>query len=252
MERLDDKSSRQNTGQSSADREKKKRLESYAVLGYYARYMVHEQRSQFVRLAMHLSRLFRDPDQKEKVQLIRDATAIVESIRDQQTDFMSLFNIEPKQSQAVVKLGEAVRFALEMATNWGRSADIQISIHVPEYLNQIEVPEPHVHLILENLLSNAMSAVKSMPLRDKRITVSARMAEKQIELAVQDNGPGIPPEIRGVIWEPGFSTKLDCLGMGLAVVKYLAEHCGGRAWETSGPGSTFYITIPVKTGDTQQ
>jgi signal transduction histidine kinase len=71
-----------------------------------------------------------------------------------------------------------------------------------------------------------------------------------VELRVSDNGPGIAPEFQERIWGI-FQTlqardKVEGTGIGLSVVKKIAEARGGRAWVASEPGAgaTFYVTIP--------
>lgn len=68
-------------------------------------------------------------------------------------------------------------------------------------------------------------------------------------LAVEDRGPGVPQEHREKIFEPFFSTKAKGSGLGLAMVRRIAEAHGGTvAWEPApgGRGSRFVVRLPVK------
>ena len=66
-------------------------------------------------------------------------------------------------------------------------------------------------------------------------------------LSVVDTGVGIPEENRAKLFEPLFTTKAKGLGLGLAVVKMLAEANGGSIEVESevGKGSIFTVRLPV-------
>jgi signal transduction histidine kinase len=68
-------------------------------------------------------------------------------------------------------------------------------------------------------------------------------------IRIQDNGTGIPEEIRPMMFQPNFTTKTSGMGLGLAIVMKIAETFGWQIrYETKmGTGTTFYIDIPVHT-----
>lgn len=92
--------------------------------------------------------------------------------------------------------------------------------------------------VLINLIENAMqaSATATVTIRTSQVP-----PENAIVLAVEDTGPGIPPEHRARIFEPYFSTKKSGIGLGLAIVKRIVEEHGGTIAVTSevGRGSSF-------------
>ena len=100
--------------------------------------------------------------------------------------------------------------------------------------------------VLSNLIDNSLKFTPDGGI----IEVSARTQEKQIEISVTDNGPGIPEEAKGQIFEPFSQLKKDDrrgLGLGLFIAKWIVEAHGGRIWVTSevGKGSTFRFTLPL-------
>jgi two-component system sensor histidine kinase FlrB len=94
---------------------------------------------------------------------------------------------------------------------------------------------------LTNLVTNAF---ESSP--DVVVTLRAQTRGERVELCVHDNGPGIAPSIQSRVFEPFFSTRPAGTGLGLAVVKTVAEaHGGALALESSqGRGTRIELDLP--------
>lgn len=99
--------------------------------------------------------------------------------------------------------------------------------------------------VFNNLINNAVQALS----RDRegliRVTVSVEAG--MVLIKIEDNGRGIPGEIREKMFMPNFTTKTSGTGLGLAIAKGAVESSGGDIWfETkTGVGTTFYIQLPV-------
>lgn len=94
---------------------------------------------------------------------------------------------------------------------------------------------------LSNLLDNARQACGDAA----RIEMSAELVDNRICLTVSDNGHGIPAEIKGQLFEPFFTTRPQGTGLGLAVVRAVAEAHDGEVLVDSGAnGSTFALCLP--------
>jgi PAS domain S-box-containing protein len=109
--------------------------------------------------------------------------------------------------------------------------------------------------VVINLLSNAAEAM--MGKGDSRIDgkeeapiieVTTRRSERGIEIAVTDNGPGIPPDVLPRILDPLFTTKNFGTGLGLSAVRnILDQHRGGLEVATeNGKGSCFTAWLPAE------
>jgi two-component system sensor histidine kinase FlrB len=94
---------------------------------------------------------------------------------------------------------------------------------------------------LTNLVNNAF---ESSP--DVVVTLKAKVRGDRVEFTVRDNGPGIAPSIRSRVFEPFFSTRPAGTGLGLAVVKTVAEAHGGHLALRSerGGGTRIDIDLP--------
>jgi signal transduction histidine kinase len=96
-----------------------------------------------------------------------------------------------------------------------------------------------------NLLDNALDAVAP----GGRVTVRTRRIDHQAEVEIGDDGPGIPAELLGRIWEPFFTTKPmgEGSGLGLDIARRIVvgRH-GGEMRLESRPGDTrFLVSLPI-------
>ena len=103
---------------------------------------------------------------------------------------------------------------------------------------------------LHNLVKNALEAIGDA--RKPQLRVSTRIVheggEDWIELAVADNGPGLPPDFGERWFEPWTSSKARGTGLGLAVVKKIAEEHGGNVRAGNDPhgGAVFTLRLPLE------
>ena len=104
--------------------------------------------------------------------------------------------------------------------------------------------------VFVNIIRNAIQAVSGAGLAqngDIIVVLNALYSEKEMEIRISDNGPGIPQDIQEKIFRPNFTTKSNGNGLGLAISKHIVEGSGGRiAFETSPKGTTFFIYLRKK------
>jgi PAS domain S-box-containing protein len=113
----------------------------------------------------------------------------------------------------------------------------------------ISVDKHKVLQILVNLIRNAKYAIDAAARREKRLSVSIKVSERQmIEITVSDNGIGIAAENLTRIFSHGFTTKRDGHGFGLHSGALAAKEMGGSLTaysEGSGKGATFVLQLPL-------
>jgi signal transduction histidine kinase len=100
--------------------------------------------------------------------------------------------------------------------------------------------------VVLNLTLNALDAASTMD-PQRQVTVSTSVGQGVAEIAILDNGPGIPAEVQQRLFQPFFTTKTQGLGMGLAIVRSIVERHHGRvrAENVSDGGAIFKVTLPV-------
>ena len=111
----------------------------------------------------------------------------------------------------------------------------------------ISVDPAKVERIVENLLTNASRHTSP----DRRIWLQVHEFDGGVLIAVEDDGPGVPSELREVIFEPfrqgpTASPHAPGTGIGLSLVGRFAELHGGRAWveDREGGGASFRVFLP--------
>jgi len=102
--------------------------------------------------------------------------------------------------------------------------------------------------ILINLVRNAKYACDESGRSDKQVILRASNGKGRVEIAIIDNGVGIPPENLTRIFNHGFTTRKDGHGFGLHSGALAAKELGGTltaASEGPGKGATFVLELPV-------
>jgi two-component system phosphate regulon sensor histidine kinase PhoR len=155
-------------------------------------------------------------------------------------------------------VGDAVTRAANVYRYRAEREGVKLVLDVEPALPRARIDERAIQLAVINLVDNALKYAPG----GETITVRACGHEGGVKVAVGDQGPGVPPEDRQRIFErfvrlPGSREEkagekgrspVRGSGIGLALVKHIAESHGGRAWVESelGRGSTFTFTIPAR------
>lgn len=113
---------------------------------------------------------------------------------------------------------------------------------------RVVLPSPRLTQVLLNMVMNAGAAVASGPRQEGRVTIRARTEGDVVRIEVEDDGPGIAPEVRDRLFEPFVTTKEvgEGTGLGLAVCRGLVESAGGEVSLDARyeGGARFTVVLP--------
>ena len=122
---------------------------------------------------------------------------------------------------------------------------VELVVDIPPGLPRVQGNEVLLIWALENVVKNALDALAG---RGGKITIYAReIGGKWISLRIRDTGPGVDPEIRDKLFEPGVTTKSSGWGVGLALSRRIVEgvHKGRIELLEGFEGTTFQIRLPA-------
>ncbi|MBK7857394.1 MAG: PAS domain-containing protein [Archangiaceae bacterium] len=138
---------------------------------------------------------------------------------------------------------KVIKAALQSVDLESRRIDVQLQLSAE--VDQLPMDGRLVRQLLINLFENA---VQAMPVGGQ-LSIRTERAEEALRLFVADNGPGVPSHLRERVFAPFFTTKATGTGLGLAVVKRIAESHGGSVrLEPGSIGAAFRVEIPLAAG----
>ena len=122
--------------------------------------------------------------------------------------------------------------------------ELSLDVELPRTAAEAPIDRVLMRRVLVNLVDNAVEA--SDGTARIRIQASVHPSTGHSEIRVEDDGPGIPPEVRTRIFEPYFTTKNTGTGLGLAIVKKIVLQHGGRieAERSTWGGAAVVIRLP--------
>ena len=186
----------------------------------------------------------RDPAIQKKLEML---AAAAESSRKIVQNLLA-FARKKKPERARLDVNDVVQKTLSLRSYHLRTEKIAVDTRLDPRLPATWADAQQIQQVVLNLLVNAEQAIEASGHGD-RIGFTTRAVEGGIDLVVEDNGPGIPPEVRSRIFEPFFTTKEVGKGTGLGLsICYgiVAEH-GGEIRVESEPGqfTRFTLNLPV-------
>ncbi|HET7417819.1 MAG TPA: HAMP domain-containing sensor histidine kinase [Solirubrobacterales bacterium] len=192
------------------------------------------------------------PGQRETVEIILDncrhLVRLLNDLLDLARSDAGRLSIRPQPTEVAPLVEDVVRTMRAQTEATSQTLLEQIQPGLP----LIEVEPDRIRQILVNLVTNAHEYSPE----GATIGVAARAVGAEVEIAVSDNGPGIPAEQLERIFErftrgdAGLTQRVGGTGLGLAISKSLVELHGGSiaAESTPGVGSTFRVRLPIATG----
>ena len=149
----------------------------------------------------------------------------------------------------VASVAQLVTDAVHLART---GSPIAIEVKIAEGLWSAQVDPGQIGQVLHNILINAREAMSgggAIEVRAENAVFPNNLgdADPEVRISIQDNGPGIPPEVLRRIFDPYFTTKPGGTGLGLATAYAIVVKHGGHisVESTPGAGTVFTIDLPA-------
>lgn len=136
---------------------------------------------------------------------------------------------------------ESCEFACEDAEH-----EIECQVNIPPGQIFVSVDAVQIQQVLINIVRNALDAAAQA--ERPCVTINARVTDREAELSVADNGPGLPDPGDEDIFTPFHSTRREGMGLGLPISRAIVESHGGRIWSVprGRSGAEFRFTLPLE------
>lgn len=145
-------------------------------------------------------------------------------------------------------VNDLVREVVGFSASDARLHEVQIDCSLAPGLAPLSVDRIQIQQIVLNLLRNAIEALAGRPADARRVRVRTEAdGIGGVAIRVEDNGPGVPPELVGRIFDPFCTTKETGTGLGLAISRTIAEAHQGKLSYEGGPagGACFVLRLPI-------
>jgi signal transduction histidine kinase len=143
-----------------------------------------------------------------------------------------------------VEVARGLEDTIAVLRSKARGKSATVAVDIEPGLPRVRGFAGELNQIWSNLIDNALDALPA----GGRVDVRAVVERRQVVVRVIDDGPGIPDDILGRIFDPFFSTKPAGLGtgLGLDIVRRLVTHNDGEIAVESRPGRTeFRVALPI-------
>ena len=223
--------------------------ERLAYLGTLAAGLAHEIRNPLNSLNLNMQMLEEDltrpqaaSSQRKLLSITRAEIARLDRLV---SDFLSYARPRPLRLRTTLAAELLERARGVVASEFAlRGAIFEVTDESPGAA--VRVDDEQLQQLLINLLQNALAASEGTG-RPPRVVLRSRREGPRVLLEVEDNGAGIPEEVRDRVFELFFSTRKGGSGLGLAIAERVVRAHGGElSFESDvGKGSLFRVALPL-------
>ncbi|MCB9646390.1 MAG: HAMP domain-containing protein [Deltaproteobacteria bacterium] len=236
------------TSELATSRERLARAERLAAWQQIARRVAHEIKNPLFPIQMSIETLKKSYDKQHPKldEIVEESTrtvlAEVRALNRIVTEFSDFARLPTLQRAPVAPRTVLAHVASLYAQPAGQ---VSLRPDLPEALPEILADREQLSRALINLVKNALEAAPEVT-----VTLGAEAGTHEgvagVWLEVEDDGPGMPEEVKAQVFTPYFTTKAQGTGLGLAIVERITSEHGGAVDIRSAPGqgTTVALFIP--------
>jgi two-component system C4-dicarboxylate transport sensor histidine kinase DctB len=216
-----------------------------SILGQIAAGVAHEMNQPLAAIGVyaHNAKCYFEAGKSTSAgESLDQIVALTEQIASK-TEALRSFARRAPTAATLLAIDDAIDGALSLLSGSIREAGVSVTRSGRDPALCVMASRIRVEQILVNLLQNALDALQGRP--HPWIEVGHAAAGETVHLCVHDNGPGLDPAIRAILFMPFATSKEKGLGLGLVISSEIARDLGGHLELTpSGEGACFALTLP--------
>ena len=214
-----------------------------------AKQVAHEIKNPLTPMKLSIQQLQRtivvdNPKTKERIgRALNSLTEQIDNISEIANSFSEFAKMPVPRNEVF----DLVPLMQKSADLYAEDERISLNAYIKEKEAWVVGDRQFMSRVITNLIING---IQSVP-KEKRAIINLRLYRNEDDnlaiMEIQDNGSGIPENIRQRVFIPNFTTKVGGSGLGLAMARRGVEHAGGNIWfETeTDRGTTFFIDLPL-------
>jgi two-component system, NtrC family, sensor histidine kinase HydH len=218
------------------------RSEQLAAVGQLAASVAHEVRNPLTSIKMLVGAALRSPETQaltgDDLGVIYKEVGRLEHTVQGLLDFARPPRTQRQPADLRIVLGEA----LDLVGARVRQQAVTIALHQPDGPVIAAIDRGQLSTVVVNLLLNALDVLP----KGGRIDVTLR-GGTNVEITVEDDGPGISPAVLPRLFTPFASTKPTGTGLGLSICKRVMQEHDGQIYAANRPegGARFSVVLPA-------
>ena len=218
--------------------------EKLATIGQMAAGIAHELNTPLTYIMGNLELLELQQLTQAQAEMLSSIARGADRIRSLAHRLLA-FSRPAREEMTPLSLNDVIERSLELCQYQIASGDVTLEKTLEPELPRVLGVSNQLETALINLVVNAIHAMGE---KGGVLRVASRRRGGEVEIAVSDEGPGIPERVRTTLFEPFVTTKPEGKGTGLGlstVLMVVERHNGHIDFDTQeGRGSTFRITLP--------
>jgi signal transduction histidine kinase len=220
--------------------------ERLATIGKMAAHITHEIRNPLSAIGLNVELLEEEigaaSERDESKQLVGAIKGEVDRLSRIAEQYLSVAR-RPRPNLQKERVDDLVKELVSFVRPELDKAGVKSTVVCDDTLPEVELDESQLRQALLNLIRNAREAMTT----GGELAISVTATEGGVTIRIDDDGPGIPADVRANIFDPFFTTKQRGTGLGLAVTREIVEtHHGTILCEPRSPrGTRFEIQLPA-------